>query len=133
MAKHIIYLKEGSDAAVLTTSHLQKFHQELLKQPPQGQAAMPTMRLTSQMLAQKAVQFEVWKLRMTSLEQRMQNIINLVSIRCDCQSPESILSDFQSFNVVTQHDSHILKNDSKSMKAIAMVTVAFLPLATIAV
>ena len=36
------------------------------------------MRLTNQMLAQKTVQFEVWKLRMTSLEQRMQNIINLV-------------------------------------------------------
>ena len=78
MAKHIIYLKEGSDAVALTMTHLQNFHQELLKQPPQGQDAMPIMRLTSQMLAQKAVQFEVWKLRITSLEQRMQNIINLV-------------------------------------------------------
>ena len=78
MAKHIIYLKEGADAAALTVDHLQEFHQELLKEPPQGQSAMPTMRLTSQMLAQKAVQFEVWKLRVTSLEQRMQNIINLV-------------------------------------------------------
>ena len=78
MAKHIIHLKEGSEAALLTMTHLREFHQELLKQPTQGQAAMPTMRLTSQMLAQKAVQFEVWKLRMTSLEQRMQNVINLV-------------------------------------------------------
>ena len=78
MAKHIIYLKEGADAAALTMSHLQEFHRELLKEPPQGQDAVPTMRLTSQMLAQKAVQFEVWKLRVTSLEQRMQNIINLV-------------------------------------------------------
>ena len=41
--------------------------------------------------------------------------------------------NFQSFNVVTQHDSHIMKKDSKSMKAIATVTVLFLPLATIAV
>ena len=78
MAKHIIYLKEGSEAAALTVSHLQEFHQELMKQPPQGDDAIPTMRLTSQMLKQKAVQFEVWKLRMTSLEKRMQNIINLV-------------------------------------------------------
>ena len=78
MAKHIIYLKEGADAAALTVDHLQEFHLKLLKEPPQGQSAMPTMRLTSQMLAQKAVQFEVWKLRVTSLEQRMQNIINLV-------------------------------------------------------
>ena len=81
MAKHIIHLKEGSDATALTMSHFQAFHQELLKQPPQGQGAMPTMRLNSQMLTQKAVQFEVWKLRMTSLEQRMQNIINLVRNR----------------------------------------------------
>ena len=79
MAKHIIHLREGSDAAAMTMGHLQKSHQELLKQPPQDQDAMPTMRLTSQMLAQKAVQFEVWKLRVTSMEQRMQNIINLVT------------------------------------------------------
>jgi hypothetical protein len=78
MAKHIIYLKEGADAAHLTTSHLQAFHQELLRQPPQGPDTLPIMHLASQMLAQKAVQFEVWKLRMTSLEQRIQNIINLV-------------------------------------------------------
>ncbi len=51
-----------------------------------------------------------------------------------------MLIDLQSFNLVTQHDSHVmkndsqvLKNDSRSMKAIAAVTVAFLPLATIAV
>lgn len=46
---------------------------------------------------------------------------------------DCMLTDLQSFNVVTQHDSHVLKNDSKSMKAIAVVTVAFLPLATVAV
>ena len=79
LAKHIIHLREGSDAALLTISHLREFHQELVARPPQGQRAMPTMCLTSQMLAQKAVQFEVWKLRITSLEQRMQNVINLVS------------------------------------------------------
>lgn len=47
--------------------------------------------------------------------------------------PVLILTYLQSFNVVTQHDSHVMKNDSKSMKAIAVVTTAFLPLATIAV
>ncbi|KAI4256201.1 MAG: hypothetical protein L6R42_006354, partial [Xanthoria sp. 1 TBL-2021] len=77
IAKHIIYLKESSEAALMTISHLEAFHRELLKRPPQEQDAMPTMHMTSQMLAQKAVQFEVWKLRMTSLEKRMQNIINL--------------------------------------------------------
>ena len=78
MAKHIIYLKEGCDAAALTVSHLQDFHQELLQQPPQGHDAIPATRRTNQMLKQKAVQFESWKLRIISLEKRMQNIINLV-------------------------------------------------------
>ncbi|KAL8777237.1 MAG: hypothetical protein Q9213_007950 [Squamulea squamosa] len=132
IAKHIIYLKENADAALLTIGHLQDFHRDLLKRPPQGQAAIPTMRLTSQMLAQKAVQFEVWKLRMSSMQQRMQNIINLVATT-NSPSHLHILIVIQSFNVVIQHDSHILKNDSKSMKAIATVTMAFLPLATIAV
>ena len=53
--------------------------------------------------------------------------------RVRSQTCDLILTTFQSFNVVAQHDSHVLKNDSKSMKAIAIVTVAFLPLATIAV
>lgn len=44
-----------------------------------------------------------------------------------------MLTNSQSFNVVTQHDSYILKNDSKCMKGIAIVTMVFLPLATIAV
>ena len=81
MAKHILHLKEGSAAAELTMAHFGKFHQELRQQPPQGEAARHTMRSTGQMLAQKAVQFEVWNLRMTSLQQRMQNVINLVRVR----------------------------------------------------
>ena len=80
MAKQIIYLKEGSDAALLLMSHLQAFHQDFSTQVPWNRDASSAMRLTGQMLAQKAVQFEVWKLRMTSMEQRMQNIINLVRI-----------------------------------------------------
>lgn len=82
VAKHIIYLKENSEAATMTVSHLKTFHGELLNHPPQGQDAMPAMQMTSQMLAQKSVQFEVWELRMTSLQQRMQNIINLVNTAC---------------------------------------------------
>lgn len=78
MAKHIIYLNEGSETAALTVSHLLESRQQLRKQPLQDDDAIPIMRLTSQMLKQKAVQFEVCKLRMTSLEKRIQNIIGLV-------------------------------------------------------
>ena len=73
-------------------SHLQEFHRELIKQPPQGQAAIPIMKMTSQMLAQKGVQFEVWKLRLSSMQQRMQNIINLVG-PTNLASPRILLTD----------------------------------------
>lgn len=114
MAKHIIHLKEGADALSLTMGHISNFHKQLVEQPPQGATALPFTRLTHQTLSQIAVSVEVWKLRVASLERRMQNIINL------------------SFNSVAQRDSKVLLRDSKSMKAIATVTVAFLPLATIA-
>lgn len=44
-----------------------------------------------------------------------------------------MLTTGQSFNVVTQQDSHVMINDSKTMKAIAAVTMIFLPATTIAV
>ena len=78
MAKHIIFLKEGAEAALLTAQRLCEHHKELLTEPPQGDSAKPLMRFVHQMLLQKVTQFEGWKLRMASLEQRMQNVINLV-------------------------------------------------------
>jgi len=48
------------------------------------------------------------------MDRRMGNIINL------------------SFNLVTQQDSRIMQRDSKSMRTIAVVTMVFLPVATVA-
>ena len=78
LAKHIIFLKEGSDAALSTAKRVTEEHQELLRDPPQGKGTIPTVKLNHQSLQQKTVQFEVWKLQMESLQQRMQNIVNLV-------------------------------------------------------
>jgi Mg2+ and Co2+ transporter CorA len=39
----------------------------------------------------------------------------------------------QAFNLVTQRDSIIIKNDSHSMKTIAVMTLVFLPLTAVAV
>ncbi|KAL8830795.1 MAG: hypothetical protein Q9191_001225 [Dirinaria sp. TL-2023a] len=115
IAKHIIHLKESSQGSAAMLARLQEFHSELLKHPPQeGQDALQAMTLASQVLSQKVIQADVWTLRMESLEKRVQNMINLA------------------FNVVTQHDSQMMIEDSKSMRAIATVTVLFLPLATIA-
>lgn len=133
MSKHIIYLKEGAEALDLTMTHMKAFHQRILENPPQGAAAQSLTRLTHDTLNQTAVQVEVWKLRMNSLERRIQNIINLVGGPRPTTSDEAhSLTGLQSFNTVTQRDSKVLLQDSKSMRAVATVTVAFLPMATIA-
>ena len=75
----MIYLKEGAQAALSTAKRICEHHQEILKSPPQGEASRATSKRVQQMLLQKAVQFEVWKFRVASLDQRMQNVINLVS------------------------------------------------------
>lgn len=80
MAKHIIFLKEASEAALLMAQRLYQHHQELLDKPPQGNSSKSTMQLVHQMLSQKVTQFESWKLRMESMDKRMANVINLVRI-----------------------------------------------------
>lgn len=86
----MIYLREGADAALSTAKHLLEHHQELVNESSQDQAVKANMKLVHQMLRQKLVQFEVWRLRVTSLEQRMQNVINLVGSR-DLSSENSNL------------------------------------------
>ena len=44
-----------------------------------------------------------------------------------------MLTSGQSFNVVTQQDSNLMISHSTTMKAIAAVTMIFLPATTIAV
>ncbi|KAL9126193.1 MAG: hypothetical protein Q9217_004722 [Psora testacea] len=110
LAKHIIHLREGADAILSTAQRLVDHHEQLVIEDPKNK----TKRLVHQRLKQKLVQFEVWTFQVSSLKQRMSNVINL------------------SFNVVTQRDSNILKNDSQAMRALATVTVAFLPVATVA-
>ncbi|MCJ1470845.1 hypothetical protein MMC07_009492 [Pseudocyphellaria aurata] len=78
VAKHIIFLKEAAEAALLMAQRLYQHHQELLDGPPQGGSAKSTMQLVHQMLSQKVTQFEVWKLQMESMNARMENVINLV-------------------------------------------------------
>lgn len=78
MAKHMFFLSEGAEAMSLLIKHVESFHRRLVEKPPQASSAASFTILTHEDLKQKSVQCEVWKLRMTSLQQRMQNIINLV-------------------------------------------------------
>lgn len=80
MAKHIIYLKEAAEATFSMSQRILTHHGGVLfSHPPQpGDDTRRTMQRVHQMLAQKMTQFESWKIRMESMQKRMENVINLV-------------------------------------------------------
>ncbi|KFY83638.1 hypothetical protein V498_07911 [Pseudogymnoascus sp. VKM F-4517 (FW-2822)] len=113
VAKHIIFLKEGSDAILLTLENMLAHHKHLLETGSSSGA--DAWEATQVRLKYKDGLFQSVSLRVTSLDKRMQNIINL------------------SFNLATQQDSRVVQRDSFSMKTIAAVTLFFLPISTTAV
>jgi hypothetical protein len=76
VAKHIIYLKEGSDAILLTVENMLAHHKYLLEMA--GPSSTEAMEATQFRLKYKQGLFHSVNLRLRSLEKRMQNIINLV-------------------------------------------------------
>jgi hypothetical protein len=110
IAKHGIYMSEAAAAAVLQMeiiiSHLQE----------SSNNTSPTSLRTSTIfhLNYQKSSFLSTQLRLASLDKRIANVISL------------------SFNLVTQRDSAVLKQDSNAMKAIAVLTLVFLPLTGIA-
>lgn len=109
IAKHAIYLNEAATAAVLEMesliSHLQDSYQSTTSSLSQATLS----KFKYQMAAFRSTQ-----LRLSSLDKRIANVISL------------------SFNLVTQRDSRLLKQDSNAMKAIALLTLVFLPMTGIA-
>ncbi|EME84380.1 uncharacterized protein MYCFIDRAFT_207257 [Pseudocercospora fijiensis CIRAD86] len=109
ISKHCIYISEATEAAILSVdsmiAHLRSHR--LVISASMTDAALS--HLTCRKLALQSTQ-----LRIRSLEKRMANIISL------------------SFNLVTQQDSRVMQNDSNAMKAIAVLTLIFLPLTGIA-
>src|SRR2546423_6954111 len=75
IAKNIIHLKEASDAVLKITSHMTRRHTDTC------QAGRPNHCSTSAALDYQQTLFESVNLRLTSLEKRMQNVINLVCPR----------------------------------------------------
>ena len=111
IAKHGIYMSEAAAAAVLEMEMVIAH----LKESSSGAAASGHLRriAISQFRYQKSA-FLSTQLRLASLDKRIANVISL------------------SFNLVTQRDSQVLKQDSNAMKAIAILTLVFLPLTGIA-
>lgn len=100
MSKHCIYMNEAVEAAILTLNAMTS-HLKAAGTSPRGAAISSLIYRTSI--------FQSTHLRLRSLEKRMANVISL------------------SFNLVTQQDSRVMQNDSSAMKAIAVMTLIFLP------
>lgn len=109
LAKHVTYLRENCDSALATLSGLQQHHAAVVGDHPES-----AQEFTRQALEYRKTLFDSTRRRLVSLDKRMANILQL------------------SFHLVTVADSRIMHSESASMKSIAVTTLIFLPLSTIA-
>lgn len=110
IAKHAIYLNEAATAAVLEMESVRSH----LQDPSHRTDANPLIQAAISQLQYQSSAFRSTQLRLSSLDKRIANVISL------------------SFNLVNQRDSRLLKHDSNAMKAIALLTLVFLPMTGIA-
>ncbi|KAF8533922.1 hypothetical protein BDD12DRAFT_913790 [Trichophaea hybrida] len=110
LAKHIIHLKEGSDAILYSLEALQKGHKDM----HMGEGMV--RNATKKSFDYTANLFWSTNVRLSALEKKVDNIINLA------------------FHLVGQQDTRQAKIDSKiflkdsaNMRVIAVVTMLFLP------
>ncbi|KAF2855237.1 hypothetical protein T440DRAFT_486207 [Plenodomus tracheiphilus IPT5] len=109
LAKHNIYLRENCEAALATLEDLRETHQVKI-----GDCPSPSQRLTGQALRYRRTLFQSTQCRLASLDARMANVIQL------------------SFHIVTQGDSLTMQSESRSMRLLAVITLIFMPLSTVA-
>ncbi|KAL4737204.1 hypothetical protein BDV11DRAFT_216836 [Aspergillus similis] len=111
ISKHIIYLQESSDAALETVRNLHYHHKDL--SPSATEEERAAGKVTRRTMAQVEAEFQTVRLRLRSLDRRMQNVIAL------------------SFHLVTQEGNEFIQADSSTMATIAFVTLVFLPITTV--
>ncbi|KAH9883066.1 hypothetical protein J1614_000434 [Plenodomus biglobosus] len=109
LAKHTIFLRENCEAALATLDGLQDSHKVR-----NGSGPSHSQELTRQALQYRGTLLQSTQRRLASLDERMANIIQL------------------SFHIVTQGDSRVMQSENQSMKTIAVMTLIFMPLSTIA-
>lgn len=109
LAKHAIYLRENCEAALATLDDLYSHYIAVM-----GANPGTLQRQTREALKYRHTLFESTQRRLASLNARISNIIEL------------------SFNIVTQGDSKLMQSENQSMKTIAVMTLWFMPLGTVA-
>ncbi|KAF2797459.1 hypothetical protein K505DRAFT_415061 [Melanomma pulvis-pyrius CBS 109.77] len=102
LAKHTIYLRENCESALATLEGLYAHHTRVFGEHPTAQPGA-----TRRSLEYRKTMFQSTQRRLESLDKRMTNILQL------------------SFHLVAQRDS-------QSMKTIAVMTLIFMPLGTVA-
>lgn len=120
LAKHAQHLVENIDSALSTLDALRSYHQTIssisLTATSAYHAVGPALYHLRfhETLAYQHRLFTSTKLRLTSLSSRIDKIIQL------------------SLHLVAQADSRTMQSESQSMKTIAVMTLFFMPLSTIA-
>ncbi|KAH8659244.1 hypothetical protein BGZ60DRAFT_414873 [Tricladium varicosporioides] len=114
VAKHCIFLKEAFNAIAITTHEVEGQHERLFKSDED-------IETTRAMLRHKRSLFKSVNVRLDSLTKRTDNTINLSFNLVSAQQ-----------NKLMMNDSQIMVQDTQTMKAIAIVTMIFLPATTIA-
>lgn len=109
LAKHTIYLCENCESALATLEDLRDSHRT-----KNGELPNFSQELTRQALQYRKTLFQSTQCRLASLNARMTNIIEL------------------SFHIVTQGDSRLMQSENQSMKTIAVMTLVFMPMGTVA-
>ncbi|KAK0636052.1 hypothetical protein B0T17DRAFT_67077 [Bombardia bombarda] len=105
-AKHIIHIHEAVDSCILVVDGTLSRLNDDNTQPNPHPLILKQLHET---LQYRRSLFKSTKLRLGSLQKRIDNAINL------------------SFNLVTQQDSMLMIQDSTSMKIISVITMFFLP------
>ncbi|KAM5465147.1 hypothetical protein MferCBS49748_005087 [Microsporum ferrugineum] len=136
IAKNAIFMLEGVDATLRSLDAAVTHHQELSQTRP------PIWRATHSSLLYRKELFHSTRLRIISVEKRLQNIINLVrillihpltsrepAVLCTCFSPRRTQ---QAFNMDAMQNSRITQRDSYSLKALSVAATVLLPLSTVA-
>jgi Mg2+ and Co2+ transporter CorA len=109
LARHTIYLRENCESALATLEGLQVHHKIVI-----GNSPCSSQVFTRQALEYRKTLLQSTQRRLASLDRRMSNIIQL------------------SFHLVTQGDSRVMQSENQSMKTIAVMTLIFMPLGTVA-
>ncbi|KAF2028560.1 hypothetical protein EK21DRAFT_69463 [Setomelanomma holmii] len=109
LAKHTTYLRENCESGLATLEGLRDHHKSVTADPPS-----PAQAYTKRSLKYQKTLFQSTQRRLASLDTRIANIIQL------------------SFHIVTQGDSRLMQSENQSMKTIAVTTLVFMPLGTIA-